>query len=327
MRDTANYDEAWKEALDLYFQPLLSFFFPAVHALIDWQQPIQFLDKEFQQLIPAAQLGQRTADKLVQVALLSGTFALVLIHIEVQSQEDAKFAERMFVYHYRIYDRYRQPVISLAILGDENSRWRPQTFEYELGGSRLLLRFACVKLLDYEWQGLEESEEGIAMLVMAHLQTQRTVGDPAGRKSWKWELVRRLYERGYDPEQIRGLFRLIDWMMSLPQEMEEAFRQELYEYEERRQMPLISRMERDALEQGIQQGLTQGIQQGLTQGIQQEAVKFTLRQLRQKVGSLPEEVESQIRALPVERLEELGLALLEFESLAELTTWLDGFSH
>ncbi len=67
--------------------------------------------------------------------------------------------------------------------------------------------------------------------------------------------------------------------------------------------------------------------QGLTQGIQQEAVKFTLRQLRQKMGSLPEEVESQIRALPVERLEELGLALLEFESLADLTTWLDGFNH
>jgi len=164
-------------------------------------------------------------------------------------------------------------------------------------------------------------------LVMAHIQTKRTVGDPAGRKSWKWELVRRLYERGYAPEQIRGLFRLIDWMMSLPQGMEEAFRQELYEYEERRQMPLISRMERDALEQGIQQGLTQGIQQGLMQGIQQEAVKFTLRQLQSKMGSLPEEVEAQIRSLSVERLEELGLALLEFQSLIDLTTWLDGFSH
>ncbi len=81
------------------------------------------------------------------------------------------------------------------------------------------------------------------------------------------------------------------------------------------------------VEESERRGLTQGIQQGLTQGIQQEAVKFTLRQLRQKVGSLPEEVESQIRSLPVERLEELGLALLEFESLAELTTWLDGFNH
>jgi hypothetical protein len=45
------------------------------------------------------------------------------------------------------------------------------------------------------------------------------------------------------------------------------------------------------------------------------------------MGSLPEEVEAQIRSLSVERLEELGLALLEFQSLIDLTTWLDEFSH
>ncbi|MEN9224311.1 MAG: DUF4351 domain-containing protein, partial [Thermostichus sp. DRC_bins_24] len=65
-------------------------------------------------------------------------------------------------------------------------------------------------------------------------------------------------------------------------------------------------------------------QRGLTQGIQQEAAHLTLRQLRQKVGSLPVELETQIRSLPVERLEELGLALLEFETLADLTSWLEG---
>ncbi|MEN9260091.1 MAG: DUF4351 domain-containing protein, partial [Thermostichus sp. HHBFW_bins_43] len=78
------------------------------------------------------------------------------------------------------------------------------------------------------------------------------------------------------------------------------------------------------IQEGIQQGLTQGIQQGLTQGIQQEAAHLTLRQLRQKVGSLPDALEAQIRSLPVERLEALGLALLEFETLADLTSWLEG---
>ena len=44
----------------------------------------------------------------------------VLIHIEVQAQVDADFSERMFVYHYRLFDRFRRPVVSLAILGDEH---------------------------------------------------------------------------------------------------------------------------------------------------------------------------------------------------------------
>ncbi|MFQ3614007.1 MAG: DUF4351 domain-containing protein [Cyanobacteriota bacterium] len=65
---------------------------------------------------------------------------------------------------------------------------------------------------------------------------------------------------------------------------------------------------------------------GLTQGIQQEAAHLTVRQLRQKLGSLPSELEAQILSLPVERLEELGLALLEFKSLADLTSWLNSFN-
>ncbi|MFQ3613876.1 MAG: DUF4351 domain-containing protein [Cyanobacteriota bacterium] len=61
----------------------------------------------------------------------------------------------------------------------------------------------------------------------------------------------------------------------------------------------------------------------MTKGIQQEAAHLTVRQLKQKVGSLPSDLESQIRSLPVERLEELGLALLGFESLTDLTTCLN----
>ncbi|MEN9223301.1 MAG: Rpn family recombination-promoting nuclease/putative transposase, partial [Thermostichus sp. BF3_bins_97] len=87
-----------------------------------------------------------------------------------------------------------------------------------------------------------------------------------------------------------------------------------------------TRFYQEVIQEGIQQGLTQGIQQGLTQGIQQEAASLTLRLLRRKVGELPLELQTQIRALPVEQLETLGEALLDFESLAELTAWLEKIS-
>jgi hypothetical protein len=31
-----------------------------------------------------------------------------------------EFAERMFVYNYRLYDRYRRPIASMAVLADEH---------------------------------------------------------------------------------------------------------------------------------------------------------------------------------------------------------------
>jgi predicted transposase YdaD len=75
-----------------------------------------------------------------------------------------------------------------------------------------------------------------------------------------------------------------------------------------------------------QEVIQEGIQQGITQGIQQEASSLTLRQLQRKVGEVPMVLQSQIRSLPVEQLEELGEALLDFGSLRDLTAWLETVS-
>ncbi len=32
----SDYDSPWKEALEKYFEPFMLFFFPVVHAAIDW---------------------------------------------------------------------------------------------------------------------------------------------------------------------------------------------------------------------------------------------------------------------------------------------------
>lgn len=58
----------------------------------------------------------------------------------------------MFIYNYRAFDLYHKPVVSLAILGDENPSWRPNFYEYRLEKSWTNLEFSMVKLLDYKWE-------------------------------------------------------------------------------------------------------------------------------------------------------------------------------
>ncbi len=53
----ADFDSPWKEALDLYFKAFLLLFFPDIHDDIDWSRPVEMLDKEFQQLVPARPEG------------------------------------------------------------------------------------------------------------------------------------------------------------------------------------------------------------------------------------------------------------------------------
>jgi len=65
------------------------------------------------------------------------------------------------------------------------------------------------------------------------------------------------------------------------------------------------------------------LQRGLQQGLQQGEVMVVLRQLRRQLGELPPLVEEKIRGLALEQLGELAEALLEFEQLADLLTWLE----
>jgi hypothetical protein len=98
----SEYDSPWKEALESFFRDFLAFFFARVHAAVDWSRGYEALDKELLQIVRDAAVGRRFADKLFKVWLLNGQEAWILIHVEVQSQRDDGFAERMFVYHYRL---------------------------------------------------------------------------------------------------------------------------------------------------------------------------------------------------------------------------------
>src|SRR5262249_38277210 len=71
--------------------------------------------------------------------------------------------------------------------------------------------------------------------------------DPAARRLWKWRLVRGLYEQGWDAEDVRQLFPLIDWLMELPPVLDVAFRRELEDYQERRRMRYVTSIERVAM--------------------------------------------------------------------------------
>jgi hypothetical protein len=65
----------------------------------------------------------------------------------------------------RLYDRFRRPAVSLAVLADENADWRPDGFGYQRWGCQVGIRFPAVKLLDYRkrWAELERSANPLAV--------------------------------------------------------------------------------------------------------------------------------------------------------------------
>jgi len=254
---TSDYDSPWKEALDFYFEPFMAFFFPKAYNDIDWSKGYESLDKELQEIVRDAETGRRFADKLVKVGLRSGEEAFLFVHVEVQSQFQVDFAKRVYIYNHRLFDKYDCEVISFVVLGDDRPNWRPTSYKYRRWGFHSRLKFPMVKLLDYQaqWQELEQSKNPFTVIVMAHLQTQATRQDVQQRFQSKLALVRGLYERGYSKKEILELFRLIEWMMVLPAELENEFRTELRQIEGGNRMPYITGFERDGIVKGIKESV------------------------------------------------------------------------
>ena len=132
------------------------------------------MDKELEKVIRQAAVTEQYVDKLVKVHRKSGDETWVLLHIDVQSQHETEFSTRMFEYNYRIYDRYKKPVVTLVIYGDESRSWRPKAYWRELWGFELKMKFPSVKLLDYNLDELVQSPNPFAVVVLAHRHTKAT---------------------------------------------------------------------------------------------------------------------------------------------------------
>jgi hypothetical protein len=219
--------------------------------------------------------------------------------------------------HYRIYDRYRCPVASFAVLADGTASWKPACFEYDLFGCHAGIRFPVAKLNDYapQLEQLLTQDNVFGLVTAAHLLTQQTRGRDVERYAAKWRLTRMLYERDWDKQRVIDLFNIIDWMMHLPPQMQSELMDNVEELERNRAMPYISSFERRGLERGLQQGLERGLEQGLEQGQQQALSELVGKQLARRFGTLPHAIEDRLRQASPADLQAWGEAVLDAPTL------------
>jgi len=285
-------DSPWKEALEKYFRPFMELFFPEIHKEIDWKRGYIFLDKELEKIVRDAKAGTRRVDKLVRVHLRDGKQTLILIHIEIQGYGDAVFGERMFIYYYRLFDRYRIPVISLAVLTDSEPDYRPAGYAAGRWKCRLRFEFPAIKLLNWrrKWKKLEKSTNPFAVVVMAHLKAQEFGrGKETERGKWKFFLIRMLYDRGYKREDVLELCRFIDWLMVLPEDLEKKLSEELAKTEEEKKMPYVTSWERI--------GRREGKKEGKTEGKIEASREMLIDAVRDRFGRVPRDVSRTVRQI------------------------------
>ncbi len=296
----ADFDNPWKHSLQFYFRDFMEFCLPQVADKIDWSRGYESLEKELNAITRDAEIGNRIADKLIKVWKKDGNEALVLCHLEVDGDPRDKLPRRMMIYRYRIYDLRRLPIISIAILIDDDPNWRIDHYREECFGTYQEIRYMVVKLLDYRnrRQELEAMDNRFAIVMLAQLTVLETKCDSKTRLQAKTALTRQLYEKGYTRHDIIQLFTLIDWLITLPEDLVVQYNQTLKQIEEERKVQFITTPERVGRMEGFKEGLETGIQKGLKEG---EAT-ILIRQLQRRFGQIPPKYLAQIQQSDVDTL-------------------------
>lgn len=311
-RPLEEHDSPWKEALHVYFPRFLAFFFPDIHRDIDWSKGFESLDKELMQIARRANLGKLLADKLFKIWLSDGAACWLLIHVEIQADVEKEFAARMFEYHSAIRRMYNREVVGLALLCDDQPDWKPTKFLQERWGCRLEMDFRIAKLVDYfsRRDELEASDNPITMVVLADLEAKATRGDLVTRKDRKLAFAKQLLKRNWSADDVRQLLRLIDWLMALPEDLDEEFRAELHAFEKEESVPFVTSFERAGMKRGVEKGLRQGRIEAITLALD---IKF---------GAAGRHLLAKVKELEIDKLKKLARFLKKAETLDEVREYL-----
>jgi hypothetical protein len=247
-------DGGWKDIIEDFTEDFFRFYFPDVHAAIDFSIMPKFLDSVLREITVESESGGREADRLIEVRLKDGTVKWLLVHVEVQGYPDPTFAERMYIYNYRTFDKYHRDVISLAVLTDNDPDFRPTEYRREMFGCSQVFRFPVVKLKDLAGAGLDASDNPFALVTRMQLDHLEAGTDPQKRLAARIGLTRPLYRHGFDREQILRLYRFLGFLMRLPDDLAIEYHKEVESIEGELSMPYVTDTERLAEREGQLKG-------------------------------------------------------------------------
>jgi len=136
----------------------------------------------------------------------------MLIHIEIQGYLDEKFDERMYIYQYRIFDKYKVKTAAIAIFTDNNPNFFPKKYRSRIFDTVIDYQFLAYKLSDKKESDFHNSNNPFSIIMeTAWWGLKKNKLTQGQLFSKKINLYRRLKHQGFSKEQIRNLLTFIKY--------------------------------------------------------------------------------------------------------------------
>ena len=301
-----DHDRLFKELLRAFFIEFLEAFLPTVAQYIE-PGSLEFLDKEL-----FTDINSRTKHvvDLVVKAKFKGEEAFFLIHVENQSATDEDIARRMFQYFARLHQQYKLPVYPILICSfDAPTRPEPNHYRVSFPDMNVLqFNYRVIQLNRLPWRRFVKQPNPAATALMTRMKMTASE-----RPKVKLECLRLLATLKLDPARTQVIGAFLDTYLKLTAEefrrYEQAFN-ELAPEERTSAMEIMSSWGLEGLEKGLQQGKE----------------SLILRLLNRRLGAIPAGTPEKLDNLSADDLDNLGEALLDFETYADFDKWYAGLS-
>jgi hypothetical protein len=202
-----DHDRLFKELLETFFAEFIALFFPDLYQAIDLNH-LNFLQQE---VFTDVTVGEKHVVDLLVETRLRDEEGLILIHVENQAYIQQDFAERMFIYFTRLYQKFRRRILPIVVFSydaclDESANFR-------LGFSFLeVLRFQFYKLelRKRNWREYVQGENPVAAALLSKMGYL-----PEEKVRVKVEFMRMLTRLQLDPARMTLLAGFFDTYLKL----------------------------------------------------------------------------------------------------------------
>ncbi len=299
-----DHDRLFKELITLLFIEFLQLFAPNIAALID-PDSIEFVDKEM--FAPFLQSQEYEVDILVKCKI-AGEERFVLIHIENQAKKQSGFGGRMFNYFVVVRAKFGLRIYPIALFSYDRPRKAEQEtyIETEFGMDVVRYQFQTIQLNRLKWQDYIGSNNPVAVAPMAKMNVK-----PEDRGTVRKEFYTLFSTGKLNVQQTRIINEFMKSYLKLTAAQYDQIREEM-----EAAMPAQTKQQYTAIMENFEVAAYE-------RGERSAAINLTLRQTEKRFGILSDALRQRITALPTPKIEEMALALFDFETQDELTQWLN----
>ncbi|MCM3741499.1 Rpn family recombination-promoting nuclease/putative transposase [Oceanobacillus luteolus] len=212
------HDQLYKELINTFFKEFIEAFFPDVYEHLDFQAIKPISEEVYTDVLQ----GENRRLDIVVETKLRNTDVVIIVHIEPQSYVQREFHERMFRYFSLLYNKYRKPIVPIAVFSYKEN-WEKNRYTMEFPFFHVLtFHYLTLHLRKKNWRDYIRSDNPAAAALLSKMGYNEDE-----KIEVKKEFLRMITRMELDPARQRLIYGFFETYLKLSKKEEDKLMEEI----------------------------------------------------------------------------------------------------